>query len=65
MAEIEQEVKTFKINYLCDACGKGDVKSDGNILLSDPPIYPHKCAVCGSEYNFAHRYPLIVTRRIP
>ena len=23
MAEVEQEVKTFTIRYLCDECGKG------------------------------------------
>ena len=65
MAEIEQEVKTFTVNYLCDECGEGYMESTGSILISNPPQYPHKCNACGSDRTFREKYPKTIYKTEP
>ena len=65
MAEIEQEVKIYKIYYLCDKCGRGDMQPNGVMLASSPPQYPHKCNKCDAVETFNVRYPITEHRNIP
>jgi len=61
MPERKKEVKTYKIEYVCDECGEGDMRPTGICLTSNPPQYPHTCTVCGHEKRFRDKkYPLTV-----
>jgi hypothetical protein len=48
-----------EVNYLCDDCGKGVMRSMGICLLSNPPQYPHRCNVCEVEKIFNRTFPRI------
>ncbi len=65
MAEEKYKVKTYEIDYKCDACGEGYMRSLGTVLLSNPVQYPHRCNKCGAEMNVRlHTYPYMVTERV-
>ena len=64
MAEIEHEVKTYTIRYLCDECGKGWMKPTGMTLTSYPLQYPHVCSECGRNDTFWDKYPKTILRPI-
>jgi len=59
MPEFKRELKTYNVQYHCDACGSNDVTFDGISLLSNPPLYPHTCKSCGKSYTFKRKYPTI------
>lgn len=63
MSVVTVPVKYFEEHYECDFCGQGQVLPVGTVLLSMPPIYPHRCNKCGQPYNFPHRYPTLVLER--
>ena len=63
--EKEIEVKTFKVNYICDECKYGGImQPSGNALLTDPMLYPHKCNNCGFKRNFKCIYPKVIIRNV-
>lgn len=62
MAEIEQEVKVYRVDFLCDACGEGKMEFDGIVLTSCPPQYPHQCRSCGDKKIFWSKYPHQISR---
>lgn len=65
MAEIEQEVKTFRVHYICDECGKGEMLPTGVMLASNPPQYPHECTKCDATTRFTDKkYPTLFTRQV-
>ena len=45
----------------CDKCREGYMESNGNVLLSYPPLYPHACTKCGYSANYTKRYPYQIT----
>ncbi len=48
--EKRTEVKTVKVELICESCNKGTMEScDGSVLMSNPPQYPHRCTECGAE----------------
>lgn len=51
MPEIKRPVKPIEVNYVCDQCGHGMMKS---VAAMDPDtgIVPHKCMICGVERDF-------------
>jgi transposase-like protein len=57
MGRVFGEVKTFEVNYVCDDCNKGFMRSTGTALTSVPVQYPHRCTYCLSEKNFGETYP--------
>ncbi|KND58108.1 hypothetical protein BVER_00365c [Candidatus Burkholderia verschuerenii] len=59
MSERYVEVKTFEVDYLCDALGCiGFMRPTGTaILTSDPPKFTHACSACGDRQVFEVRYP--------
>lgn len=59
MAETKTEVKTFKVEYVCDECGEETLKHEGGALLSSPPQYRHRCSNCGCSRTFLKIYPHI------
>jgi hypothetical protein len=61
MSETRTEVRPVEIDYVCDACGVGHMRSTGISLMSSPPQYPHKCDKCGAEQTFTNaRYPRVM-----
>lgn len=58
--ETEKLVRTIQVNYDCDKCGRGNMKSTGmgsiNNLYSQ---FYHKCDICGAEEKFNKIYPYI------
>ncbi len=60
MPEIEEEVKTYKVIYICDECFEGEMEWNGIGLTTYPMQYPHKCNKCGALKTFRDRhYPLL------
>jgi len=58
--EKDCEVKTIIVDYVCyvcDDCGGEVVYTDGNMLLTCPPKFVHKCSKCNKEYTFTWKYP--------
>jgi hypothetical protein len=56
-----QEIHTFEVRRFCN-CG-GELNFGGMTLLCNPPLYPHKCSVCGAKENLDQVYPHI--RHVP
>ena len=50
------------IDYKCDKEGcDGHMRHNGDTLMGNPPIYPHKCDKCGAENRFSgKKYPYTV-----
>jgi len=64
MAEKKVEVKIYEVNYICDNCGAGEMKSEGlALLLSFPGKYKHKCTNCDHTMLSANQYPYTVSER--
>ena len=59
MPELSKEVCTYSVSYICDECGKGEMRATGVMLTSNPPQFPHKCNSCGVEKVFRAKYPQI------
>jgi DNA-directed RNA polymerase subunit RPC12/RpoP len=52
MPEIESEVKTIQVDYICDECGDGFMIFTGSQGMSNPPYNYHRCDKCGFEIGF-------------
>ncbi len=59
--EIRKELKTFQVDYKCPKCENGYLRSNGIVLTSDPPQYPHICnnEKCDHSETFKKIYPYI------
>lgn len=56
--EKSKKVETVLVSLLCDVCGS-EMKQTTEVLLSDPPCYPHKCE-CGEVKNIRGKtYPYV------
>ncbi len=45
--EKRSEVKTVKVELVCERCKEGTMEScEGVTLTSNPPQYPHRCTKC-------------------
>ena len=62
--EIEKEVKTFVVDYICDKCSKGKMIPTGICLTTSPSQYPHKCNQCNYIETFRTQYPYHHYKRI-
>ena len=63
MSEHDKEVKTYQVVYICDACGEGEMRPTGSLLLTAPPQYPHVCDKCGASKTFREIYPRLEYRK--
>jgi len=61
MAEKDFEVKTYKVHYVCDKCGMGELLPTGTCYPTSPPQYPHQCSntLCSSGKTFRIQYPAL------
>ena len=54
----ETEVKTIEVRQYCDKCGE-ELTFTGEVLLSYPEKYVHRCEKCGHTEWFPKSYPCI------
>jgi hypothetical protein len=57
MKEERFEIKPYGVKYRCD-CG-GEMKPTGQMLMSDPPKWPHECKDCKAIANLTKKYPTV------
>lgn len=58
--EKKEEVKTYKVVYICDSCKKGEMTPTGRIFSLNTIQYEHICPVCAFRKSFNDKYPKIV-----
>lgn len=58
MGEIKKIVHPISVSYICDECG-GEMLQTGIIKPVSPPLYEHKCNICGHCRDFRRAYPYV------
>lgn len=61
--ETEIKIKHFDVKQYCDKCGE-ELKFTGEVLLSNPAKYVHKCEKCGNAEWLDKKYPCIEERKV-
>lgn len=65
MAEKKFEVKTYLIDFKCEACGSGFMRPTGEVKSADPILFPHICNACNVEQAlFSKVYPIQVLENV-
>ena len=65
MSERRTEVRTYRIDLICDECG-GRMAPTGQALMSYPVQYPHKCEKCGAGITVrGNQYPCLIYDDVP
>ena len=57
MKEERFEIKPYGVRYLCN-CGQEMIPT-GEILMSNPPRFPHKCNKCETRADLEEKYPTV------
>lgn len=55
-------VVPVEVHLYCDECGT-EMDFLGQVLMSNPPQYPHVCPKCGSQRIMDAQYPRITYQR--
>lgn len=61
--EKQIEMKSFEVHQYCDKCGT-ELTFTGEVLLSYPEKYVHKCNKCGNTEWFSKSYPCIEYKEV-
>ena len=61
--EKQIEMKSFEIHQYCDKCGE-ELTFTGEVLLSYPEKYVHKCNKCGNTEWYSKSYPCIEYKEV-
>lgn len=61
--EKQIEMKSFEVHKYCDKCGT-ELTFTGEVLLSYPEKYVHKCEKCGHTEWFPKSYPCIEYKEV-
>lgn len=66
MGKMAAEAKPVIITYICDKCGKGEMKRDFSkgVPMTNPVQYPHVCSECGAEDYFYTTYPYHILKPV-
>jgi|694.fasta_scaffold06610_19 DNA-directed RNA polymerase subunit RPC12/RpoP len=65
MAERNFPIQVVGVEYICDKCGIGTMKSHGKVACpADPVEYPHSCTHCGATAELTERYPTVRHLRV-
>lgn len=59
MAEREFPIEQVGVEYVCDTCQQGTMHVSGNLLLTHPMKWPHRCNKCGAEEALIEKYPIV------
>lgn len=54
MAELFQKVVPYEFNYLCEACGNGMMKANGE---QEGEGFVHGCMICSATATLSKPYP--------
>ncbi len=65
MTENRKEAKVYIVAYVCDACGKAEVKQTGRSYPVYPPQYEHICPACNTTFVTDRLYPATVLEATP
>ena len=57
MGEVKTKIQMFEVDMICDVCSDGHMRSDGTVMATNPPLYPHRCDNCGATAEFPYIYP--------
>lgn len=57
MSEIKTEVRTYLVEYHCDECENGLLRTTGAVQTSNPPRYEHVCTNCDTRGYMFDMYP--------
>ncbi len=57
MAREQLPLRPIQVDYKCDQCGKGYMRSQGLANLTSPMSFPHKCNECGHKQTFYEKHP--------
>jgi hypothetical protein len=61
--EKQTEVKSFEVHQYCDKCGT-ELTFTGEVLLSNPAKYVHKCNKCGNTEWYSKSYPCVEYKEV-
>ena len=61
--EKQIEMKSFEVHQYCDKCGE-ELTFTGEVLLSNPEKYVHKCNKCGNTEWHSKSYPCIEYKEV-
>lgn len=61
--EKQTEVKAYNVHQYCDKCGE-ELTFTGEVLLTNPEKYVHKCNKCGNTEWFPKSYPCIEYKEV-
>ena len=61
--EKQIEMKSFETHQYCDKCGT-ELTFTGEVLLSNPEKYVHKCNKCGNTEWYSKSYPCIEYKEV-
>lgn len=57
------EIKPIGVRYICEFCGKGEMKMDNSTqnmtLTLVPPLIKHVCTNCGKDMFLPKSYPYV------
>lgn len=59
MTEAIIPMMAVQVVAYCDCGGIMEVDPTANVLLSNPPKYPHKCRLCGKIETSEKAYPFM------
>lgn len=59
MPREQRPLRPMQVDYRCDKCGEGHYRPTGEILMSNPPQFPHACNKCDHRATFTERYPTV------
>ena len=57
MPEKKTRIKKYTVEYTCDKCKKGNMRSLGVKFLTEKNPYPHKCDNCDYTKSLTKCYP--------
>ena len=59
MSREQRPLRPIRVDYKCDKCDAGYMRSTGMMLMGNPPQFPHRCNACDQPQTFTEKYPTI------
>lgn len=60
MSEI-RNVQSQQLDQKCPNCGQDWMRPTGEVSMTNPPTFKHKCGNCGHTQDYNVRYPHIIS----
>jgi hypothetical protein len=66
MTQVSKPVQMLLVDEVCDNCGKGMMRPNGNnMITANPPQFEHKCTECDHTAAYPQSFPTTGFRTIP